>query len=60
MGETSEKKEEAIYPEGYCPGVDVPAPDPNARNQLLHLILSSAPEEAVDTDLFAKSPANDK
>ncbi|MFQ5573609.1 MAG: nitroreductase, partial [Nitrosopumilaceae archaeon] len=53
MDETSEKKEEVIYPEDYAPTVDIPIPDPKARNQLLHLILSSAPEEIVDTDLFA-------
>ncbi len=53
MGETLEKKGEAIYPEGYAPSLDVPIPDPKAINQLLHLILSSTPEEAVDTELFA-------
>jgi len=53
VGETLEKKGEAIYPEGYAPTLDVPVPDPKAINQLLHLILSSTPEEAVDTELFA-------
>ena len=52
MAETSEKTEK-IYPEGYTPCEDVNTEDPNVRNQLLHLIMSSTAEDVIDTDLFA-------
>lgn len=53
MVESKENTEQKIYPLGYKPTQDIPAPDPNVRNQLLHMILSSAPEIAVDTDIFS-------
>ncbi len=49
----SEDNPEKIYPAGYEPAHDVKKTDPNIRNQLLDVIFKSAPEETVDTDLFA-------
>lgn len=50
---TSKEKSEKIYPAGYEPVHNVEKTDPNVRNQLLDVIFKSAPDEAVDTDLFA-------
>jgi len=38
VGETSENKEEAIYPEGYTPALDIPIPDPNATLEINYYI----------------------
>jgi len=50
---SSEEKPEKIYPAGYEPAHDVKKADPNIRNQLLDVIFKAAPEETIDTDLFA-------